>query len=40
MAEVSTLQANEADIAAQIASEQARWVEINQRLADLIPDST
>jgi chromosome segregation ATPase len=35
MAEVSTLQTNEADIAAQIASEQARWVEINQRLADL-----
>jgi chromosome segregation ATPase len=34
-AEVQRLQAEEADAASQVASEQARWSEINQRLEEL-----
>ena len=34
-AEIQRLQTEEADAAAQVASEQARWAEINQRLEDL-----
>jgi chromosome segregation ATPase len=33
--ELQRLQAEEADAAAQVANEQARWVEINQRLEEL-----
>jgi predicted nucleic acid-binding Zn-ribbon protein len=33
--EVQRLQAEEADAASQVANEQSRWVEINQRLEDL-----
>lgn len=35
MGEVQRLQAEEADAASQVAGEQARWVEINQRLEEL-----
>ena len=34
-AEIQRLQAEESDAAAQVASEQARWAEINQRLEEL-----
>ena len=34
-AEIQRLQTEESDAAAQVASEQARWAEINQRLEDL-----
>jgi chromosome segregation ATPase len=34
-AEVQRLQAEESDAASQVASEQARWAEINQRLEEL-----
>jgi chromosome segregation ATPase len=34
-AEIQRLQTEEADVASQVASEQARWAEINQRLEEL-----
>ena len=34
-AEIQRLQTEESDAAAQVASEQARWAEINQRLEEL-----
>jgi peptidoglycan hydrolase CwlO-like protein len=34
-AEIQRLQTEEADASSQIASEQERWVEINQRLEEL-----
>ena len=34
-AEIQRLQAEQSDVAAQVASEQARWVDINQRLEEL-----
>jgi chromosome segregation ATPase len=35
LAEIQRLQTEESDAAAQVASEQARWAEINQRLEEL-----
>ena len=35
VAEIQPLQTEESDAAAQVASEQARWAEINQRLEEL-----
>jgi chromosome segregation ATPase len=34
-ADIQRLQAEQSDVAAQVASEQARWVDINQRLEEL-----